>query len=503
MTRPERFDSSPVHMNLRSTILLTGALLIASGASALTASAHTYGDVYSVVVGANPITADSWYLGPGDTTYSPDKAFDQNDATYWESSNSAFPHTLTIQFTTTTHSLGQVMIHDPSDYAGLGDFKMFGSNDGSSWTQIGTGTSTPAFSGSAHYFNFDDTAQYSYIRYEQYNNFQADNYAVIHSIEYRECTDCGGPTFSTVVSMVYPTSTVPEFSNWAVNVSNLYTTTTSFSDGVTVEYSFATTSQSSLDRGLDPFTNNTLFRSNDFQVPRGSAFKFQGLYYVRPAYFVTTYGANATTTWYYGSWSTFTFDVNAPVPVGTVTWNGVSGTNLSDISGPFGNHARNLLGEPGVSAYASSSELCTASSTSFSFLDPFGSSSLSAIGCTAQGVGKWLVGLIILPHDYSLGLFQGTFSSFKTTFPFVVFFQYTDALRSAAGLAPVDETLAMTIPPFGTIQLLSSSTLDQAFGASTTDILVPHSTMKEKIFAVQKAVMVIGTIMSAVGILWI
>lgn len=312
----------------------------------------------------------------------------------------------------------------------------------------------------------------------------------------------GTPAPSYTPSLLFPTSseTVPEFSAWGVHIPSLFVTTTEFSDSMTVTYHFATTTENNLDSHIDVFQNASVASQNDFRIPKGQPFHFAGTYYAKPTYWVTTYGANATTTAYDGSWISFVFSPTSTISsTATGTFNGVQNLLLSGLYGPFGTNASNLLGEQPM--YSSSTTQCENGGPTFSLLNPFSSSSLGAVGCMFSSVGEWLVNAIVFPHKFSTNAFEQTWLSLKTTFPFVVFFQYTDAVRNAANLPEVPTVFAMTIPPFGTINILSSSTLDQAFGTTTTDALFPNTTMKQKIFNVQAAVMYIGTAVSALSII--
>jgi len=116
--------------------------------------------------------------------------------------------------------------------------------------------------------------------------------------------------------------------------------------------------------------------------------------------------------------------------------------------------------------------------------------------CALQQTGDWVFNLLLTPHDTSLNAFKSAFTSFKTTFPFVLFFQYTTAIDTA-----LDETIATTTDykisfdfpePWGHIDVLTSSTL--------TD-LTTSTVFEAKVFPAIRAVLWIGTGLTILGII--
>jgi len=105
-----------------------------------------------------------------------------------------------------------------------------------------------------------------------------------------------------------------------------------------------------------------------------------------------------------------------------------------------------------------------------------------------------IIRFIVVPHDISLNYFKNTYTNIKGKFPFVLFYQYTTAIENAITNAEANTQnydLAITLPPFGKINLLTSTTLEMALGSST----------KAKIFDAIETTLWIGAGITAIAII--
>lgn len=121
--------------------------------------------------------------------------------------------------------------------------------------------------------------------------------------------------------------------------------------------------------------------------------------------------------------------------------------------------------------------------------------SLASSTCNNYGfvgnAGCEIITFIFVPHNFSLDFFRSSLSTFQSAFPFSLFFQYTTSIQNASETAGSDSSSDLTFDfpaPWGSIKILSSSTLEQAFGLEA----------KNTIFDAIKTVIWIGAGLTAI-----
>lgn len=126
-----------------------------------------------------------------------------------------------------------------------------------------------------------------------------------------------------------------------------------------------------------------------------------------------------------------------------------------------------------------------ATSTDSQYECTWSTSPANWVNCLVNGVQK-SAEFLLTPHDLSMSVFKGAFASFKTTFPFVLFYQYTDAVQSAITSAEGNSgnyDMVLSLPGHGSATLLTSSTLENAIGTENKDL----------VFTIIETVLWIGT----------
>lgn len=145
------------------------------------------------------ITADTYY---GDPTWSPGNAFDNNEATYWSTTNTSFPHWLKYDLGAgITRIARKIRIHPNEVDVDIGakDFIVQGSNNGSAWTDVYSGQL--ANSGASQEFEFSNSTGYRWYRFWFTNDWESDyEYCSIREIECMEVL--AGPVNVKAVSSV-------------------------------------------------------------------------------------------------------------------------------------------------------------------------------------------------------------------------------------------------------------------------------------------------------------
>lgn len=135
----------------------------------------------------------------------------------------------------------------------------------------------------------------------------------------------------------------------------------------------------------------------------------------------------------------------------------------------------------------------TASSTVLFFINTtstFGTSTDEGCAWWESGFGTCWLQMVFKPHDISLNSFRNTYELMKNTSPFSAIFGTASTIESSAENASSSETnydLKINYPaPWGTLTLLTSTTLAQFIGTSTAMTV-------ETVFNVQRAVIWVGT----------
>ena len=96
------------------------------------------------------------------------KAFDGSNATvdYWTSTTSAFPHYIVFYSPTAIKVSSLTIYNRASGYYAPKDYTLYGSDNGSSWTYLTSGTNTVS-SGGANWYVYPSTSSYyKYYKFE-------------------------------------------------------------------------------------------------------------------------------------------------------------------------------------------------------------------------------------------------------------------------------------------------------------------------------------------------
>ena len=173
--------------------LLITILFLSWLANPFWAIAETYG---SDVITGGTVSCDTQYDG---TTYACTNSVDRNESTFWMTTKTANPHWWKYDLGSgVSKSIDKlsIMVRNDGSGAQLKDFTFQGSNDGTSWTTIGTSQAADLATG---YQDFTYTNPNSYRYYTATSTGNTWNtgeggtnnvYIALFEVKGYECTDC-------------------------------------------------------------------------------------------------------------------------------------------------------------------------------------------------------------------------------------------------------------------------------------------------------------------------